>query len=315
MSIKILANDGIEAIGKEMLEKAGFEVDTNKIPQEELATKLQNYAAICVRSATTVRKELIDSCPNLRAIARGGVGMDNIDVEYAKSRGIAVINTPAASSRSVAELAMAHLFGLVRFLHDSNRQMPQNGYSQFNDLKKAYAKGVELEEKTIGIVGIGRIGQEMASLALGAGMKVLAVDPFYNEVEIAVGPKSLGYRHTLNTVSLDQMLASADIISLHIPSVSAPILDKAAFGKMKKGMIILNASRGGTIDESALLDGLEDGTVSCAGLDVFENEPKPLTALLTHPKISLSPHIGASTIEAQNKIGIELAQKLIEVLS
>lgn len=312
--MKILINDGIEPIGQKMLEDAGFEVDMNKIEQSELMFKLQAYDAICVRSATKVRKELIDACPNLKAIGRGGVGLDNIDVEYAVSKGIAVINTPAASSRSVAELAMAHLMGMTRFLHQSNRAMPMTGDQHFNDLKKLYAKGIELEGKTLGIIGCGRIGQEMAKAGLGLGMNVLAVDPYVSEMTLRIGPPALGFKVVIKTVVLDDMLHDADFISLHIPSVGKPVLDRQAFQKMKKGVMVVNCSRGGTIDEDALLEALNNGHVAAAGLDVFDHEPTPRKDILEHPKISLTPHIGASTEEAQNKIGEELAEKMIAAL-
>jgi D-3-phosphoglycerate dehydrogenase len=312
--MRILINDGIEEAGKIMLQQAGFEVDTQKIPQDELMQKLQGYDAICVRSATTVRKDLIDACPNLKAIGRGGVGMDNIDVDYARSKGIAVINTPAASSRSVAELAMAHMLSLSRFLHQSNRSMPQSGNSKFNELKKVYSTGSELEGKTLGIIGLGRIGQEMARAGLGMGMHILAYDPFVSEATVAVGPHSLGFHTVIQTTTLDTLLSQTDYISLHIPSVKEPILGRNAFAKMKKGVFVVNASRGGTIDESALLEAIDSGIVAGAGLDVFENEPSPRTEILQHPRISLTPHTGASTEEAQLKIGEELAQKLITAL-
>ncbi len=313
--MKILVNDGIEPIGKQLLEAAGFTVDTHKIEQADLPSRLNEYDAICVRSATKVRKDLIDACPNLKAIGRGGVGLDNIDVEYAKSKGIAVINTPAASSRSVGELAMAHMLSLSRFLYQSNREMPQNGDTQFNDLKKAYAKGIELEGKTMGIVGFGRIGQETAKCALGMGMDVLAVDPYVSEVTLAIGPSALGFEVDITTVNMEDMLADADYISLHIPSVGKPILGAEEFAKMKDGVIIINCSRGGTIDEDALLEALNSGKVAAAGLDVFDNEPTPRKDILSHPRISLTPHIGASTEEAQNKIGQELAEKMIAALN
>lgn len=312
--MRILINDGIEPIGKQLLEEAGFEVDMNKINQDELPSRLNDYDAICVRSATKVRKELIDACPNLKAIGRGGVGLDNIDVEYAHSKGIAVINTPAASSRSVGELTMAHMLGLSRFLYQSNRQMPVDGDTRFNDLKKAYAKGAELEGKTLGVIGLGRIGQETARVGLGLGMNILAVDPYVSEVTLAVGPVQLGFKILLRTVTMDDMLAASDYISLHIPSLDKAILSKDEFAKMKNGVIIINCSRGGTIDEDALLDALNSGKVAAAGLDVFDNEPTPRKDILTHPRISLTPHIGASTEEAQNKIGEELAQKMIAAL-
>ncbi|MBK9564202.1 MAG: D-2-hydroxyacid dehydrogenase [Saprospiraceae bacterium] len=312
--MRILVNDGIEPIGKKLLNEAGFEVDTNKIEQADLLHKLNAYDAICVRSATKVRKELIDACPNLKAIGRGGVGLDNIDVEYAKTKGIAVINTPAASSRSVAELAMAHMLSLSRFLYQSNRSMPATGDSAFNDLKKAYAKGSELEGKTLGIIGFGRIGQEMARVGLGLGMNIVAVDPYVSEANVKVGPDKLGFSADIKTSDMDTLLGVSDYISLHIPSVGDPILGSKEFTKMKQGVFIVNASRGGTIDEEALLQALDSGKVSAAGLDVFDNEPTPRRDILSHPRISLTPHIGASTEEAQNKIGEELAQRLIAAL-
>lgn len=313
--MKILVNDGIEPIGKQLLEAAGFEVDMNKIDQSDLINKLPEYDAICVRSATKVRKELIDACPNLKAIGRGGVGLDNIDVEYAKSKGIAVINTPAASSRSVGELAMAHMLGLSRFLHLANRQMPETGNTQFNELKKAYSKGAELEGKTLGIIGLGRIGMETARCGLGMGMNIVAYDPFVSEVTLHVGPRALEFQTTIQTESLDKLLATADYISLHIPSVGKAILGKEEFEKMKTGVFVINCSRGGTIDEDALIHALNSGKVAAAGLDVFDNEPTPRMDILSHPHISLTPHIGASTEEAQNKIGEELAQKMIAALN
>ena len=312
--MRILVNDGIEPIGKKLLNEAGFEVDTNKIEQADLLHKLNAYDAICVRSATKVRKELIDACPNLKAIGRGGVGLDNIDVEYAKTKGITVINTPAASSRSVAELAMAHMLSLSRFLYQSNRSMPATGDSAFNDLKKAYAKGSELEGKTLGIIGFGRIGQEMARVGLGLGMNIVAVDPYVSEANVKVGPDKLGFSADIKTSDMDTLLGVSDYISLHIPSVGDPILGSKEFTKMKQGVFIVNASRGGTIDEEALLQALDSGKVSAAGLDVFDNEPTPRRDILSHPRISLTPHIGASTEEAQNKIGEELAQRLIAAL-
>lgn len=313
--MRILVNDGIEPIGKKLLQEAGFDVDTNKIDQSDLMQKLNDYDAICVRSATKVRKDLIDGCPNLKAIGRGGVGLDNIDVEYAKSKGIAVINTPAASSRSVAELAMAHMLSLSRFLYQSNRNMPTKGDVAFNDLKKDYAKGTELEGKTLGIIGFGRIGQETARVGLGLGMQIVAVDPYVDEATVAVGPANLGLLTTIKTTDMETLLAKSDYISLHIPSIGDPILGTKEFDKMKQGVFIVNASRGGTIDEDALLQALESGKVAAAGLDVFDNEPTPRKDILSHPRISLTPHIGASTEEAQNKIGEELATKMIAALT
>jgi D-3-phosphoglycerate dehydrogenase len=311
--IKILANDGIDPIGKQLLEEAGFFVDTHNIPQDELPVKLQEYDAITVRSATKVRKALIDACPNLKVIGRGGVGMDNIDVEYAREKGLSVYNTPASSSLSVAELVFASLFGSVRFLADSNRKMPVEGGTKFNDLKKAYAKGIELRGKTLGIVGFGRIGKEVAKIAIGVGMEVLAYDlfPFNPELDIVLGGGTT-VKASVKTSTLDEIIKTADFITLH-----TPFIDKALFGaeelaQTKKGVGLVNISRGGLIDELALVDALNSGQVAFAALDVFDNEPTPRQEILTHPKISLTPHIGAATNEAQERIGVELANLIID---
>jgi D-3-phosphoglycerate dehydrogenase / 2-oxoglutarate reductase len=310
---KLLANDGIDPIGKKILEKAGFTVDTQTVPQEQLAEALQNYDALTVRSATKVRKDLIDACPNLKLIGRGGVGMDNIDVDYARSKGIAVVNTPAASSLSVAELVFAHLFTGVRFLQDANRAMPSKGATAFNDLKKAYAKGIELRGKTIGIIGFGRIGRETAKIALGLGMDVLAYDfsPIPETLPL-VFSGGIEVNLPVKGVTFETLLAESDFISLHVPFTDKPIIGAAEFAQMKNGAALVNCSRGGTVDESALLAALDSGKLAFAGLDVFDNEPTPRQDLLSHSKISLSPHIGASTNEAQERIGTELAQLIID---
>lgn len=310
--IKILANDGIDPLGKQLLEQAGFTVDTETVAQDQLAEALKNYDAITVRSATKIRKELIDACPNIKLIGRGGVGMDNIDVEYARSKGVAVVNTPAASSLSVAELVFSHLFTGVRFLQDSNRKMPIEGDTNFNALKKAYAKGIELRGKTLGIIGFGRIGRETATIALGLGMNVLAYDlyPFNGKITLNL-TQGIQVDIPVQTVSLEEIIKNSDFISLHTPFADKPILDAEAFNQMKKGVGIVNCSRGGTIDEQALIAALDSGKVAFAGLDVFENEPTPNKAILSHPKISLTPHIGASTNEAQERIGEELANLII----
>ena len=311
--IRILANDGIDPIGKEMLEKAGFQVDTENIPQDKLISELKNYDAITVRSATKVRKELIDATPGLKLIGRGGVGMDNIDVEYARSKGLAVVNTPASSSLSVAELVFAHFLGGVRFLHDSNRKMAVEGSTKFNDLKKAYAKGIELRGKKLGVVGFGRIGRETAKVALGLGMEVLAYDlidvPSELELSLAGG---IIVKVPVKKVSFDELITESDFISLHVPFLDKPALGKEEFAKMKKGVAVVNCSRGGVIDEAALLEALNSGKVSFAGLDVFDNEPTPRKDLLEHPKVSLTPHIGAATNEAHERIGVELASLIID---
>lgn len=312
--IKILVNDGMHPDGKALMQKAGYEVDTNKIPQAELAEKLPKYDAIIVRSATKIRKELIDQCPRLKIIARGGVGMDNIDVEYARSKGIKVVNTPKASSQSVAELVIGHLFTIARFLHRANNEMPLQGTSQFKALKKQYSKGVQLRGKTLGIVGFGRIGQEVARLGLGLGMQILATDLVQNKVDLQLDtPKGSNVSLVINieTVSFDAVLAGSDFITVHVPSAGQALLGANEIAKMKDGVFLVNTARGGTIDEDALLAALATGKVAAAALDVFENEPSPKVALLNHPQISVSPHIGASTLEAQCNIGLELADAFI----
>lgn len=317
MSKKILANDGMDAAGKALLEKAGFTVITEKVAQEKLADEInsQGYAALTVRSATTVRKDLIDACPNLKVIGRGGVGMDNIDVEYARSKGIAVINTPAASSNSVAELVFAHAFSAVRFLYDSNRQMPAEGDKKFEELKKKYSKGLELRGKTFGIVGFGRIGQNVARMALGLGMKVIASDPFVKEADIVLDIEGLAAPISVkvHTQSFEQVLSQADLLTFHVPGGNH--ISGTEIALMKKGVILINTARGGVISEEDLIEGLNSGKISHACLDVFMNEPTPFQGLLHHPKISLTPHIGAATNEAQERIGVELAEKLTEALN
>lgn len=315
--MKVLANDGISNSGKKLLEQAGFTVVTEKVAQENLAEAInrEGYSALLVRSATTARKELIDACPGLRLIGRGGVGIDNIDHAYARSKGIAVVNTPAASSGSVAELMMAHLFSLVRHLHDSNRRMPSEGATAFDVLKKKYGKGSELRGKTIGIVGFGRIGQSLASYALGCGMNVIGID--IEEASKLIDVELAGYGKVGVNVPvrhLQHVLGECDVFSLHVPKQSdgRSVIGAEEIAKMKRGVIILNAARGGSVNEDALLDALRSGHVAGAGLDVFENEPTPRADLLAHPNISLSPHIGAATEEAQDRIGTELAGLVID---
>lgn len=316
--MKILANDGLDKSGIDALTEKGFDVITTKVPQEFIADFINDnqIKTVLVRSATQIRKDLIDQCPTLEIIGRGGVGMDNIDVDYARSKGIHVINTPSASSASVAELVFAHLFSGARFLQDSNRKMPIVGHSQFADLKKLYAKGIELRGKTIGIVGMGRIGQEVAKIALGLGMRVVAADnnigraaikvKFYNNQFINVD---------IETEPLEAVFRHADFITLHVPAQKdGYMIGAKEFEIMKNGVAIINCSRGGVIDESELILALDSGKVAFAGLDVFENEPTPSTAILNHPKISLTPHTGASTLEAQDRIGLSLAEQICSIL-
>ncbi len=314
---KILANDGIAQSGIDLLEKEGFEVKNTKVAEEQLANYINKNKidVLLVRSATKVDKKLIDDCPGLKLIGRGGVGLDNIDVKYAESKGIHVFNTPEASSESVAELVFAHLLNGVRFLHDSNRNMPLEGDSQFKQLKKSYAGGVELRGKTLGIIGFGRIGQATTKMALALGMDVLFTDHSTKEVTISV-PFFDGQfvDFVLKSSDLKEVLANSDFVSLHVPSQEKYLIGKKELGLMKPGSGIINTSRGGVLDEVALVEALDTDHLAFAGLDVFESEPNPEIKILMNPKISLSPHVGGSTIEAQQRIGVELAQKVIKLL-
>ena len=316
--MKILANDGISESGKNKLEEYGFEVDLTKVSQEQLISYINDnhIVVILVRSATQIRADIIDNCPSIKIIGRGGVGMDNIDVDYAKSKGINVINTPAASSKSVAELVFSHLFGCVRFLHESNRSMPLDGDSKFKELKKAYAGGKELAGKKIGIIGFGRIGQEVAKIAIGIGMNVIFYDKFIEETSLDIEFFD-GRDITFNLISstFDEVLENSDFISVHIPASEKYIIDSKEIEKMKDGVGLLNLSRGGIVNEEELLKSINSGKVSFAGIDTFENEPVPSMKLLMNSNISLTPHIGAATSEAQDRIGVELADKINEILS
>lgn len=310
--MKILANDGISKAGKEYLEREGFTIITAFVAQDQLANFINenHIEVLLVRSATKVRKDLIDAT-SLKIIGRGGVGMDNIDVEYAQSKGILVINTPAASSASVAEMVMAHAYSLYRNLHMSNRNMPLEGETKFNDLKKAYGKAFELRGKTMGIIGFGRIGREVAKLAIGAGMKVIAYDRTYTEADIPVeffDGQCLMFHFDINT--FDEVITQADIITLHIPAQEGYVIGSREIEKMKDGAMIINTARGGVVDEEALLEALDSGKLRGAALDVFEKEPFPSIKLLMEEKLSLTPHLAGSTEEAQERIGIELAEQI-----
>lgn len=312
--MKILANDGISQSGAKKLEKAGFKVISVKVAQEQLVSYLNthNIEGVLVRSATEIRKKHIDACPQLKFIGRAGIGMDNIDVAYAREKGLEVFNTPSASASSVAELTFAHLFSGARHLYHANRNMPLEGDTLFAELKRTYAGGVELRDKTLGIIGFGRVGKAVAKLALGIGMKVIASDKevgsadieleFYNHQSIKI---------PIKTEPVDLLIKHSDFISLHVPAQETPIIGKKEIDSMKKGVGIINTARGGIIDEDALLEGLEDGKIAFAGLDTFADEPRPAIKLLMNEKISLSPHIGGATIEAQERIGTELAREII----
>ena len=315
--MKILANDGISQSGIDDLTASGFEVLTTTVAQEQLENFIntENIVALLVRSATTVRQDLIDACPGLKIIGRGGVGMDNIDVSYAREKGLSVINTPAASSESVAELVFAHLFSGVRFLYDSNRNMPLDGEKKFKNLKKAYAKGTELRGKTLGVIGFGRIGQATAKMALGLGMKVIAFDPFMEKTTISLAffdGQTIDFE--IKTVSKETVLKESDFITLHVPAQKEFVIGEAELNMMKEGAALINAARGGVVNEVALVAALDSNKLSFAGLDTFENEPTPAVQILMNSKISLTPHIGAATNQAQDRIGSELATQIISIL-
>lgn len=315
--MKILANDGLTQSGIDALVEKGYEVITTKVAQENLIDYINENAitVILVRSATKVRKDIIDACPSLQIIGRGGVGMDNIDVAYAREKGIHVINTPAASSESVAELVFAHLFSGCRFLQQANRTMPVKGDTEFANLKKAYEKGIELRGKTIGIVGIGRIGQEVARIALGLGMKVIASDTRIGKASVRVDFYNNQFINVeIETEPLEELISHADFITLHVPAQDGPIIGAREIAMMQDGAAIVNCARGGVVEEKALVEALDSGKLSFAGLDVFENEPTPSEAILRHPKVSLTPHTGAATEEAQDRIGTELANQIHSIL-
>lgn len=314
--MKVLANDGISPSGKEKLEANGFTVVTENVPQDKLIDTInaEGYEVLLVRSATSARKDLIDACSGLKMIGRGGVGMDNIDVAYGREKGLVVFNTPASSSMAVAELVMTLMFDVARGVYDSNRQMPTKGNTEFKALKKKYGKGVELRGKTIGIIGFGRIGQYTAKYALGCGMKVITSDPFVETANIPVEVADQTVNVTVKTQSFDSVLAEADFISLHIPMPAdkKAVIGADEFAKMKDGAFIINAARGGVIDEDALIAALDSGKIAAAGLDVFAGEPAPRADVLAHAKIACTPHIGAATLEAQDRIGTELADNIID---
>lgn len=313
MSLTILANDGLATSGIDALTAGGHTVITTKVAQSQLIDYINQHKvdAILVRSATTVRQDMIDACPSLKMVGRGGVGMDNIDVDYAKSKGLKVFNTPAASSDSVAELVFAHLFGMVRHLHDANRNMPLDGDSQFGQLKKTYAKGSELSGKTLGIIGFGRIGKAVARRAYGVGMRVIAHDPHLldGDFEVAFADGQI-LKTSASMLSMNEVLRAADVVTLHIGG-NSELIDAKALATMKEGAFLINAARGGVVNEPALIDALKSQHIKAAGLDVFVDEPKPSVQILMNPHVSLTPHIGAATVEAQARIGLELAEQIM----
>jgi len=297
--MRILVCDPISDEAVNQFKEKGFEIDVKTgLKEEELVKIAPEYEVMIVRSATKIRKPVIDSGVNLKILARGGVGLDNIDVDYARSKGIKVVNTPAASSVSVAELALAHLFAVYRFLPQSNVTMRQGEWN-----KKAY-KGRELTGKTIGIIGFGRIGQELAKRADALGMKVIAHDMILKESPLDF----------VEMKEKDELLSTSHVISLHIPFIKeqGPAIGKRELTLMKKDAVLINCARGGVVDEEALLEALNEDRIWGAGIDVFAEEPTKNGALVNHPKVSVTPHIGASTKEAQDKVGEELVKVIVK---
>lgn len=315
--MRVLANDGISKAGEQALKNAGIEVLEHRVAQEHVISFINenNVDVLLVRSATKVRQDLIDACPGLKIIGRGGIGMDNIDVEYAIEKGKYVINTPTASSKSVAELVFGHFFSLARFLHESNRLMPLEGETHFNAMKKSFANAYELSGKTLGVIGFGSIGQEVLKIGISLGMKVkvLTRKPKTKILTLEFfDGQSLNFEIT-SINDMDAFLKDADFISINTPKTKEYIIDTPQFEKMKDGVYIVNTARGGVLNEVALIDFIESEKVAGAALDVFEKEPSPEVLLLMNPALSLSPHIGGNTVDAQEKIGVELAEQIIKI--
>lgn len=312
----VLANDGISEKGIQLLKEADITVLDARVSAEHLSNFINenNVDVLLVRSATQVRKNLIDECPNLKIIGRGGVGMDNIDVDYAIDKGIYIINSPKASRKSVAELVFAHFFSLARFLHESNRLMPLEGETKFNTLKKSFNNATELSGKTLGVIGMGNIGLEVIKIGISLGMTIVAYNrtPKTENVKISFfDGQSLHFE--IKSVNLDEVLKKSDFISINISNAEKYFIDNEQIAMMKEGVFIANTARGGVLNEVALIDAIERGKVAGAALDVFENEPNPEIEILMNPALSLSPHIGGNTLEAQNRIAEELAEQIIKI--
>lgn len=293
--MKILITDGLSPKGQQILKENGIDFDIQHYELDELIKVIPQYDGILVRSATKVPKAVIDSGKNLKLIARGGAGIDNIDHEYAHSKGIPVLNTPGANSASVAELVFAHLFALARHIPQANITMRKGEWR-----KKEY-KGIEIADKTLGIIGFGKIGKIVAKMALGLSMKVLVFDIAKVETDLDV-----------EIVTKEELLKNSDFVTLHIPKTPEPFITKKEIDMMKDGVYIINCARGGVVSEKDLLDALNSGKVGGAGIDVWEEEPTKNLDLINHPRVSATPHIGASTVEAQDRVGIEIANKIVE---
>jgi D-3-phosphoglycerate dehydrogenase len=295
---KILITDGMAADAVKRLRDAGFQVDEQHYEEPDLIKAIPNYDCVVVRSATKITEPVIDAGKNLKLIIRGGVGIDNIKAAYAKEKGIKVMNTPRASSASVAELALAFIFSLARRMPEANATMKAGKWE-----KKAFSKGFEVQGKTLGIIGIGRIGTELAMMAGSLGLRsILAYDKFVDYTPF----------RWVTMCSKDELLAKSDFISLHIPVAGAePEIGRKEFMKMKDGVVIVNCARGGVVDEEALIEALNSGKVRAAGIDVYLGEPNPRRDLIDHPRVYCTPHIGAATVEAQDRVGMEVVSILL----
>ena len=315
--MKVLAINGISNSGKTTLEENGFEVIETKVAQEQIENYINKNEidAVLVGNTTEIQQELIDACPTLKLIGSNAVS-NNIDNQYAQDQGLHVIQANEATANAKAELVFAHLFGIARYLHQANREMPLEGDMNFNMLQKHFSSGTELKGKTLGIIGFDVVGREVAKIALAVGMKVLATNtqsgdtiiniPFYNGQFINID---------VETETAAEIITQADFISIHTDASEGYTLGKAQFEKMKKGMGIVNISEPGTIDEVALINAIKDQTVKYAGLDVFENQPTPEMQLLMNPELSLTPNIGGNSLESEERIGAELASQIVKLLS
>lgn len=293
--MKVLITDGLSPMGQKILKENGIDFDIQHYELDELIKLIPQYDGILVRSATKVPKAVIDTGKNLKLIARGGAGIDNIDHEYARSKGIPVLNTPGANSASVAELVFSHLFALARHIPQANITMRKGEWR-----KKEY-KGIEIADKTLGIIGFGKIGKIVAKMALGLSMKVLVFDIAKVESDLDI-----------EIVTKEDLFKNSDFVTLHIPKTSEPFITKKEIDMMRDGVYIINCARGGVVSEKDLLDALNSGKVGAAGIDVWEEEPTKNLDLINHPRVSATPHIGASTVEAQDRVGIEIANKIVE---
>lgn len=297
--VRVLTNDGLEAASIEALKKLGVEVVNDHIEQDVLGEKLKDFDAVVIRSATKLTADVFNAEKggNLKLAVRAGVGVDNIDIPAGQAVGVTTKNTPTASSNSVAELAIGHMFALARYIAAANVTM-RNG--EWN--KKKY-QGVEIAGKTLGIVGMGRIGQSLAKKAEALGMKVIYNDLFGKNDKLAY-----------DFVSLEEVLKTSDFISLHVPydKKAGSLIGKKELAMMKNTAFLIDCARGKVVEEEALLEALDNGTIAGAGLDVFEEEPTKNTALVNHAKVSVTPHIGASTAEAQTRIGEEVVSTIKE---